>query len=96
MPQGHYDTMVSQICNRLKINFLVFSLSPGDLVAYKFFDFYRTTVNKQLNNVRLCYCESGNKHPSRRFGITINSAINYLIVMVSPAQRICEVSGLLS
>ncbi len=44
MPQGHYDTMVSQICNRLNINFLVFSLSLGDLVAYKFFNFYRTTV----------------------------------------------------
>ena len=36
MPQGYYDTMVSQICNRLNINFLVFSLSLGDLVAYKF------------------------------------------------------------
>ncbi len=44
MPQGHYVTMVSQICNRLNINFFVFSLSLGDLVAYKFFNFYQTIV----------------------------------------------------
>ncbi len=50
MPQGHYDTMVSQICNRLNINFLVFSLSLCDLVAYKFFNFYWTTVPSHLNN----------------------------------------------
>jgi hypothetical protein len=42
--QGHYVTMVSQICNRLNINFFVFSLSLGDLVAYKFFNFYQTIV----------------------------------------------------
>jgi len=39
MPQGHYDTMVSQICNSLDLNFLVFSLSLGDLVAYIFLTF---------------------------------------------------------
>ncbi len=39
MPQGHYDTMVLQLCNRLNINFLVFSMSLGDLVAYNFLTF---------------------------------------------------------
>ncbi len=39
MLQGHYNTMVSQICNRLNINFLVFSLSLSDLVAYNFLTF---------------------------------------------------------
>jgi len=39
MLQGYYDTMVSQICNRQNIDFLVFSLNLGDLMAYKFLNF---------------------------------------------------------
>ncbi len=50
MAQGRYETMASQISNRLNINFLVFSLSLGDFMAYKLLNCFRTTVCKQLIN----------------------------------------------